>query len=460
MKPGQPLKSSPKILLVSTNRYAEPAHVYPLGLACIASASESAGFTVRVFDCAFDTDIGACISSFNPDYIGVSLRNIDDCYIENTRFLLNEALEIVSQVQQLSKVPIILGGSGFSIFPEHILAATHATCGVLGEGEETLVELIKCLSQSGEISSIPGIVYWKGEKIVQTQIRPPCQTVSVSRSFTPLLKQYIDAAGMLNVQTQRGCGYHCCYCSYPIIEGKQCRFFDPALIALEFKRIQDAGGKFVFITDSVFNTSVEHVVKVCEELIRHDNCIQFGCFLRPSRLTPDVCALLKRAGLTHIEFGSDSLCDEVLQEYQKGFTFDDIAHASECAYRAGIHYAHFLISGGPGETLQTLQTSFINAQKLKKTVFFPFIGMRIFPQTSLYKRALLEKVISVDTNLLAPQFYLSPHITLDAVKSVLSEYARSSFNWIVGEPSPAMKSLMQGLRAKGVVGPLWEFLTR
>ena len=69
------------------------------------------------------------------------------------------------------------------------------------------------------------------------------------------------------------------------------------------------GAKYVFIVDAVFNSSAEHVAGICEAIIQKDLKLKWGCFLHPKNLTPELMRMMARAGLTHIEFGSDSLCD-------------------------------------------------------------------------------------------------------------------------------------------------------
>jgi radical SAM superfamily enzyme YgiQ (UPF0313 family) len=170
--------------------------------------------------------------------------------------------------------------------------------------------------------------------------------------------------------------------------------------------------------------------------------------------------LMARAGLTHIEFGSDSFSDSVLDEYGKQFTFNDIYDASLYARVAKVHYAHFLIAGGPGETEETLQEGFENSKRLVKTVHFPFVGMRIYPKTRLYDRAVAEKAVDAGANLLRPVFYITPALTEEKIFSVLSGFSRQSPNWIVGELPQEKVRVIEGLRRKGVRGPLWEFLVR
>jgi hypothetical protein len=86
--------------------------------------------------------------------------------------------------------------------------------------------------------------------------------------------------------------------------------------------------------------------------------------------------------------------------------------------------------------------------------------LRIYPGTPLFSRAVAEGVIQSDEELLTPRFYLSPHISRDKVFALLKRWSARQRNWIVGELPPALRKVTQGLRAKGVTGPLWEFLAR
>jgi radical SAM superfamily enzyme YgiQ (UPF0313 family) len=265
---------------------------------------------------------------------------------------------------------------------------------------------------------------------------------------------------MVNLQTQRGCSYTCCYCTYPLIEGSRFRRREPQQVCEEIEAALAAKAGYFFIVDSVFNTSTAHVTAICEEIIRRGLKIQWGCFLRPQHCSAELLALMARAGLRHVEFGTDSLCDTVLQSYGKHFTVEDVIQASEAARKARVHYAHFLIIGGPGETEATIREGFANSRRIPKTVFFPFIGMRIYPGTPLYAYALREGVIKPDDDLLAPAFYVTPHVSVERMQQLLADFQVQAKNWIVGELDPALTVVMQGLRAKGIAGPLWEFLAR
>ena len=85
------------------------------------------------------------------------------------------------------------------------------------------------------------------------------------------------------------------------------------------------------------------------------------------------------------------------------------------------------------------------------------VGMRIYPGTALSHLALRERRITAQTDLLNPVYYLAPGLNAEDVFGRLAEFARVSPNWIVGSATPAYARLVERLRARGVLGPLWSY---
>ena len=343
--------SSQRILLISSNRCDQPYPVFPLALAHLESALRGAGHTTHWLDSQVMTaPLEHVLAEFQPHVVGVSLRNVDDVQFQSRQTYFDDAVELCRTLRQRCDCPIVIGGAAFSIFPEQLLTLTGADFGIHGPGEVAFNRLIEAIATGTDPSGIRGLVYRQGERVVINP-RDPAEPVSPDIPERPaeLVEFYLRQSSMLNIQTQRGCSLKCCYCTYPLIEGRQFRRRPPDAVAAELETIQRQGAKHVFITDSVFNTSAEHVADICEAILRRNVEIHWSCFLRPKNLTQELMALMARAGLTHIEFGTDSLCDSVLEEYGKAFTFDDVLQSSELARAAGVHQAHFLICGGPGE---------------------------------------------------------------------------------------------------------------
>jgi radical SAM superfamily enzyme YgiQ (UPF0313 family) len=436
-------------------------------MAHVAAALKKCDHDVLMIDMMLDDErLETVLSDFKPDYVGLSLRNIDDVRIDNTKFFVPDLENVKNRVSAISHAPIVVGGSAFSLFPEKILALTGADYGVVGEGERSFPMLIDALCTdsgdlTGKLQTIPGLVYRDGTTIKRNENREinPADITSPERPAA-LFESYLQTSTMGNIQTQRGCSFTCCYCTYPLIEGNCIRRRPAVSVVDDMQEAIVKGAKYFFVVDSVFNTTKEHVIGICEEIIKRGIKTEWGCFLRPKGITQDLMALMARAGLRHIEFGSDSLCDETLSSYGKNFTFEDIYDASECARKEKVHYSHFLIIGGPGETVHTIQKSYENSLRLKKTAIFPYVGMRVYPGTPLYKTAVDEKIISPENDLLQPYFYLSPDVTRDEISGLLEEFHRKSPQWIINDPNPDQLRVLDVFRRKGLTGPLWEFLVR
>ena len=127
---------------------------------------KDAGHEVRLLDLLVEKDpraaVAQAIQSFNPEAIGVSVRNIDDQRMRNTKFLLDQARDAVAWCKEESAAPIILGGAGFSILPRAILNYLGAEMGIQGEGETIFPELLRRIHAGEKLDSLPGL-FRKGE---------------------------------------------------------------------------------------------------------------------------------------------------------------------------------------------------------------------------------------------------------------------------------------------------------
>lgn len=450
------------VALINVNKCADPYPVFPLGMAHVAAALRHAGHRVEMLDIARDGEpLHKQVCAVAPDVVGLSMRNVDDVDINTKTFYVPEVIDTVKVIRESTPAPLVLGGSAYSLFPERILELSGADYGVRGEGEQAMVALVDALERGSDCKNIPGLVYRDNGAIVANE-KSACSVKDIPRPWRPseLAELYLRTSAMLNVQTQRGCNFTCCYCTYPLLEGCGLRFREADEVVGEIEEAVSLGAHYLFFVDSVLNTSASHVYRICEEIIRRGLDINWGCFLRPQGLSDEMVGLMARAGLRHVEFGTDSFCDSVLQQYGKAFTFEDIYQSSELARKHDVRYAHFLILGGPGETSHTVQEGFDNSRRLKRTVVFPYTGMRLYPGTPLHRTAVEQKMIDPDSDLLEPRFYLSPELNAETLTATLRQFAAQSGMWVVDGPSPEQTRIAQGLRAKGVEGPLWEFLVR
>lgn len=451
-----------RILLVNTNRYDQPYPVYPLSLAYLSSALAAAGHECLCWDALSSAGtLEQAIGDFAPDFVGLSVRNVDNVQSHNPRSFMHELGDYCRRIRAATTAPLILGGSGFSVFPREILGLMKADFGIAGEGERPLVELIAAVRSGTDHRGIAGLVWREADGSVRLQPKNP-----KGEMFTvdplhdqAMISHYVKHGSIPGVQTQRGCPLRCCYCTYPLIEGKKSRFRSGEEIVEEMRRLISLGVKYTFIVDSVFNTSREHVQQVCEALERAKLDMEWGCFLRPRNVSREQLQLMKRAGLRHIEFGSDSFSDPVLKRYGKSFTWEEVKQSSLLAYELGIHYSHFLIFGGPGETPESVEETLAHAAELPEAFFFGTIGMRIYPDTELWRQLRLgEKGELPGEYLIEPRFHIEAPLTTAGLMARLQQLQATSHHWMVGDPPPEFRETIDALRKRGVRGPIWEYV--
>jgi hypothetical protein len=150
------------------------------------------------------------------------------------------------------------------------------------------------------------------------------------------------------------------------------------------------------------------------------------------------------------------MSDRTLQNYGKHFSVDDIIQQSELCFNAKVNYAHFLILAGYGETDETIDETFENSKKITKSVFFPYVGMRIYPGTRLYDISLTEGIIDKDDLLLEPKYYISKNVNLDTLKERAN---RTGKKWAFpDEDTWTVPGKLRHMRNKK--GPLWEYLIK
>ncbi len=247
-----------RVLLISANRCTTPDPVFPLGLACLNAALRQARHDTVWLDKLVDADrLDAVLDSYRPNLVGISVRNIDDVLIRTQETFFDDAVSLSARIRQRTNCPIIVGGSGFSLFPRQLLELTGADYGLCGEGENALVSLIAALDAGGDVSAVPGCVFRKNGGIV---VNPAAVSTRVSTLEEPdrpaaLTTHYLQTSGTLNLQTQRGCRFRCCYCTYPLIEGRRHRRGEPEAVAAEFEQLQRLGARYVCVVDSIFNSS-------------------------------------------------------------------------------------------------------------------------------------------------------------------------------------------------------------
>ena len=136
------------VLLISNNRCTTPDPVFPLGLAYLNSALRRAGHrTLWADSLAGGESLEAVLARYQPDVVGISVRNIDDVIILKRETFFDNLSWLGQTLRRKIKCPMVVGGSGFSIFPRQLLELSGADYGICGEGETGFVALLAALNR-------------------------------------------------------------------------------------------------------------------------------------------------------------------------------------------------------------------------------------------------------------------------------------------------------------------------
>ncbi len=401
------------VLLISANTETINMVTLPFGLACVAAATRQAGHEVLLLDLVFERDPKAAIrnsvADFRPDLIGISVRNIDDQDMARPQFLLPPVRDVVATCRSVSGAPIVLGGAGYSIFPESALRWLGADIGVQGEGEAVFPALLERIGAGAQVSDLPGVCL-PGRPIGRRSFAARLDDLPLPEPG-PWIPPPAGADSVwVPVQSRRGCPMDCSFCSTAIIEGRSIRRRSPAQVTRWLAELREAGYRNFCSVDNTFNLPPSYAKDLCRSIIQAGLDLNLWCLIYPKWVDAELAQLMRRAGCSQVSLGFESGSDPILRNLNKRFDAEQVRGVSQLFAQVGIRRMGFLLLGGPGETEQTVEESLAFADSLQLDALKITVGLRIYPQTPLARTAVAEGLIRPDEDLLSPRFYLTPRL--------------------------------------------------
>ncbi len=422
-----------RVLLISANTEQINILPLPLGLNCVAVAARNAGHDVELVDLMTEEDtqsgIKEAIEGFRPDIIGISVRNIDDQEMVTPRFLLDQIKGVVTDCRSFSGAPIIVGGAGYSIFPEAALTYLGADMGIQGEGERVFPTLLDLMQRGADLSGTPGL-YLPGRglqskrRFVKDLDTLPLPDAHLWYGSVPMAQEL-----WLPFQTRRGCPMDCSYCSTATIEGSRLRKRSAHVAVEGIARHVKAGFRCFYFVDNIFNMPPSYASELCRGLIANELKISWRCIFYPAKVDEGLIRDMARAGCKEVALGFESGCERVLRSMNKKYNLKEVRETSEMLAEYGIRQMGFLLLGGPGETRESVEESIAFADSLHLDGLKITVGIRIYPDTALAKTAVAEGVISPNDDLLFPQFYVVRGLE-DWLHESVTAWTAERDNWL------------------------------
>jgi len=385
-----------RILLV--NAPGKEIKVEPLGLEYLASSLKVNGFEVTLIDATIEglseKEYFHQIRKIKPDVIGITMTTVS----------LNQDLRGLRIAKKACPdAKIVVGGPHPSAVPTELMESVKdIDFVVIGEGEITIVELVRALSQGKEnFNEIDGIAFRDKEGVIR--LTSPRKLISNLDEIPIPTREFINFKKVKPglpfgrrkfysiIMTSRGCPYRCIYCSKPVF-GRTYRYRSVENVLEEIEYLVSLGVKEIRFHDDTFTMIPKRTLKLCEELIKRKYDLIWSCTTRADRISKELLKKMKEAGCYHIAYGVESGSQKILNMAKRDMKVEQIEKAFQITKEVGIETSAFVMVGLPGETKETLEETLLLIKKIKPD-FFNVSEVGIFPKTELCEIARKEGII-------------------------------------------------------------------
>lgn len=411
------------LVLINANRMSPP--IAPIGLDYVASAAQARGIPVELVDLGLAVDPDAALERAlvrgTPRLVGVSFRNVDDSFWPSAAWFVPELDALVTRLRALTAAPIVLGGVGFSIFAERLVARTGADFGIRGDGEAAISALFAALDRGQDaLAAVPGLL-WRaahGALVQNPPAWPSPLSVPTDRG-TVDNRAYFARGGQLGIETKRGCPRRCIYCADPLAKGPHVRARDPREVADEVAGLAARGIDVLHLCDGEFNVPGAHAAAVCAALTARGlgERVRWYAYAAVRPFDDALAQAMRRAGCVGVDFTGDAGSDAMLTAYRHPHRRAHLGAAVSACRRAGLACMVDLLLGGPGETPATVRETIETMRAAAPDRVGVALGMRLYPGTRAVDLARAEgppetnpslrRRASGPVDLLTPVFYVA-----------------------------------------------------
>lgn len=464
-----------KTLMINSNRYLIPTPVIPFGICCVSSAIEKAGHEVRVLDLSFSKncsrEINETVKKFQPDIIGISIRNIDTAAPHNTLFFLDGIKkDVINPVKKVFPGPIVIGGPAVGISGSEMLSFFDLEFAIRGDGEKAMLEFIRRIENDIPLSGLLGLIWRKENEIIEENspmyVNDLDELPHANQHRYINLKNYRKYKAPIQIQTKRGCQLHCSYCTYNTVEGHSVRLRDPQMVADEIENIvKETGVNHIEFTDSTFNVPLDHAKSILRAIIAKNLDLNLQTMgLNPSAIDEEFADLLQKAQFQEIQVGIESGSNVTLKSLGKNYTKTDIIKAAKILRGTGIPIMWWILTGAPGETEETLQETFDTILQVASKWDLVTVGNGI----RVYKGAPISKILlkripdCTNDDFLHPVTYVPANMELKSLRKINKAISSNYPNVIFFDefqrvPFQAIKFQTAMMKLFAPQKPWWKF---
>jgi radical SAM superfamily enzyme YgiQ (UPF0313 family) len=333
---------------------------FPLGLAYIASVCRRAGHEVVIYN----QDVYHWPQEHLLDLLNREKFDVIGVGVIAGYYQYRKLLKLSEAINKSKNRPFyIIGGHGPSPEPEYFLRKTGADAAVIGEGEETILELLQAIRKKSDLGAVAGVAFMHNGEFKQTPRRQLIKDIdSVPLPAWDLfpLDHYALLRGpnienkdrWMPVLSGRGCTFKCNFC-YRMDEGFRPRAAESIIEEVSILN-KDYNISYVEFADELFMSSAARTVSLCESFIKSGLKFKWFCSGRLNYAKPDVLKLMKKAGCVFINYGIEAMDDTVLKNMNKALTVKQIKEGIENTLKEGISPGFNIIFGNIGDNQDTI----------------------------------------------------------------------------------------------------------
>jgi anaerobic magnesium-protoporphyrin IX monomethyl ester cyclase len=339
----------------------------PLATIGAASLLRENGFRVGLFDTMFVEDpeeVRPLLEGQRPDFFVV----YDDGFNYLTKMCLTNMREAAYRMIHLARqrgcVVILSSSDSTDHWKEYLEKGADFV--LLGEGEQTLLELVKSIRDGGEdFASIQGLGWMKNGMPFRTAARPVMRDLDAMPlpawdlvDIEGYRRVWLEHSGYfsLNIGTTRGCPFKCNWCAKPIY-GNRYNARSPKHVVSELRMLKESYGfDHIWFCDDIFGLKPGWVNEFADLVEEAGLSFQFKIQSRADLLVQEnYVAALARAGCDNVWMGAESGSQKILDAMDKGTTIEQIIEATGLVREAGMRPSWFIQFGYPGETKDDIE---------------------------------------------------------------------------------------------------------
>ncbi|HZB90749.1 MAG TPA: radical SAM protein [Stellaceae bacterium] len=382
----------------------------PLWCRLLASYVRHRGYSVRIIDSEAENlgaaSVAEAVKRLEPRLVGMVVFGHQPSASTQMMAGAGEACRAIKELDPDQKI-LILGGH-VSALPERTLREERVDFAAVGEGAQTLQQLIDVLRspQPDQLDGVAGLAFRRNGEMVVNPMPPllgdldrdlPGDTwdlLPMERYRAHNWQCFGDLGRRVpyaSIYTSLGCPYHCSFCCINAPFGKpNYRMRSPEAVVAEVEHLYRVYGVRTFkIIDELFVLNDRHVRGICEGLIARgfSDDLNIWAYARPDTIKPGQLALLRKAGIRWLALGIESGSKKVRDDADKSLKSDDIKGIVERIQQAGIHIIGNYIFGLPEDDAETMAETLALAKELN-TEFVNFYAGMAYPGSRLYEQAL------------------------------------------------------------------------